>query len=126
MADSSSQPSVGEFIAGIEWSMVDRPEEVPFDETSSKTARVSQSRVDSTDVSKVTVDRGRMARSFRSFLSAISFRGKMTHEIVEAEKITGGVLIVFEDGRSAIYSTVLLHALLPKAQPVIDALGPEE
>jgi predicted RNA-binding protein YlqC (UPF0109 family) len=126
MADTSSQPSVGEFIAGIEWSMVDRPEEVPFDETPGKTASASQSRVDPTDVNRVTVDRGRVARSFRSFLSAISFRGKMTPEIVEAEKVTGGVLIVFEGGHSAIYSAVLLHELLPKAQPVIDALGPEE
>jgi predicted RNA-binding protein YlqC (UPF0109 family) len=76
MADSSSQPSVGEFIAGIEWSTADRPEEFSVDESSGKTVSVSQSRVDPTDVSKVTGDRGRTARKLRSFLSAICCRGK--------------------------------------------------
>jgi hypothetical protein len=50
----------------------------------------------------------------------------MTPEIVEVEKVTAGVLIVFEDGQSAIYSKDLLYGLLTKAQPVVDDLDPEE
>ena len=50
----------------------------------------------------------------------------MTPDIIEVERVAAGVLIVFEDGRSAVYSTVLLYELLPSAQAVIDVLGPEE
>jgi hypothetical protein len=50
----------------------------------------------------------------------------MTPDIAEVEKVPAGVLIVFEDGRSAIYSTIVLYDLLPEAQPVIDDLGPEK
>jgi hypothetical protein len=46
--------------------------------------------------------------------------------VTEVERVAGGVLIVFEDGRSAIYSNVLLYDLLRNAQSVIDDLGPEE
>ena len=49
----------------------------------------------------------------------------MTPDIVEAEIVPAGVLIVFQDGQSAIYSTILLYELLPRAQPIIDNLGPE-
>jgi hypothetical protein len=41
----------------------------------------------------------------------------MTPKIVEIENEPAGVFITFEDGRSAIYSTVLLYELLPKDQP---------
>ena len=50
----------------------------------------------------------------------------MTPDIVEVERVPAGVLIVFEDGRSAIYSTALLYELLPTAQLVVDDLGSEE
>jgi hypothetical protein len=50
----------------------------------------------------------------------------MTPDIIEVERVPAGVLIVFEDGRSALYSTVLLYELLPSAQVVVDDLGPEE
>ena len=49
----------------------------------------------------------------------------MTPDIVEVERVPAGILIVFEDGRSAVYSTVLPYELLPSAQAVIDVLGPE-
>jgi hypothetical protein len=42
----------------------------------------------------------------------------MTPEIVEMEKLPAGVLITFEDGSSAIYSTALLYDLLPNVQPI--------
>ncbi|MGC2661445.1 MAG: hypothetical protein WA324_26120 [Bryobacteraceae bacterium] len=42
----------------------------------------------------------------------------MTPDIVEVERVPAGVLIVFEDGRSAIYSTVLLYQLLPTMEPI--------
>jgi hypothetical protein len=41
----------------------------------------------------------------------------MTPDISEIEKVPGGLLISFEDGRSAIYSTALLYDLLPNVQP---------
>jgi hypothetical protein len=47
----------------------------------------------------------------------------MTPAIIEVERVPAGVLIVFEGGRSAVYSTVLLYELLPSAQAVIDDLG---
>ena len=50
----------------------------------------------------------------------------MTPDIIEVKRVAAGVLIVFEDGRSAVYSTVLLYELLPSAQAVIDVLGPEK
>jgi hypothetical protein len=42
----------------------------------------------------------------------------MTPEIAEVERIPAGILITFEDGRSAIYSKALLYELLPNDRPV--------
>lgn len=50
----------------------------------------------------------------------------MTPDIVEAEIVPAGVLIVFEDGQSAIYSKVVLYELLPNTQLVVDDLESEE
>jgi hypothetical protein len=49
----------------------------------------------------------------------------MTPNIVEIEKVPAGVLITFEDGRSAIYSTALLYELLPIDRPVTVEGEPE-
>lgn len=43
----------------------------------------------------------------------------MTPHIAEVERIPAGLLITFEDGRSAIYSTALLYDLLPTMEPII-------
>jgi hypothetical protein len=50
----------------------------------------------------------------------------MTPEIVEIEKVPAGVLITFEDHRSAIYSTALLYDLLPNVQPLPGDPEPDE
>jgi hypothetical protein len=50
----------------------------------------------------------------------------MTPDIIEVERVGAGVLITFEDGRSAIYSMALLFQLLPNAQPIEDDGSPEE
>jgi hypothetical protein len=55
----------------------------------------------------------------------IGTRRKMTPEIVEVEKVPEGVLITFEDGRSAIYSKALLYELLPNDRPVAVEGEPE-
>jgi len=39
--------------------------------------------------------------------------------IVEAERLDGGVLITFEDGKCARYSASLLHAMFSQAEEVI-------
>ncbi|HEY5254743.1 MAG TPA: hypothetical protein VIJ53_08830 [Acidobacteriaceae bacterium] len=49
----------------------------------------------------------------------------MTPDIAEIERVPAGALITFEDGRSAIYSTLLLYELLPNAQ-LVDDLKSEE
>jgi hypothetical protein len=73
MADSSSQPSVGEFVAGIEWSKAERPEEFSIDGTRTETGGVSPLRAGPTHISKVVEKRDQPARSFRTFLDTISF-----------------------------------------------------
>jgi hypothetical protein len=50
----------------------------------------------------------------------------MTPDIIGVERVGAGVLITFEDGRSAIYSMALLYQLLPNAQPIGDDGSPEE
>lgn len=50
----------------------------------------------------------------------------MTPKIVEVERVPAGLLISFEDGRSAIYSTVLLYELLPNLPTIEDSHSPEE
>jgi hypothetical protein len=42
----------------------------------------------------------------------------VTPDIVEVERAPEGVLVTFEDGRSAIYSKALLYELLPNDRPV--------
>jgi hypothetical protein len=49
----------------------------------------------------------------------------MTPDIAEVERVPAGVLITFEDGGSAIYSTFLLYQLLPNAQTVAPEGEPE-
>jgi hypothetical protein len=36
--------------------------------------------------------------------------------IVEAERMTDGILITFEDGKCAVFSSPLLYATLPQAR----------
>ncbi len=41
--------------------------------------------------------------------------------IVSAERLNGGLLIAFDDGKIAIYSATLLHDALPQAQEFNEA-----
>jgi hypothetical protein len=50
----------------------------------------------------------------------------MTPQIVEIEKVPAGVLITFEDDRSAIYPTALLYELLPNMQLLAGDTKPDE
>jgi hypothetical protein len=36
--------------------------------------------------------------------------------IIDAERLGDGVIISFEDGTSALYSTALIYAMLPQAE----------
>jgi hypothetical protein len=49
---------------------------------------------------------------------------KLAPPIVEAEKLSDGVLITFEDGKCALYSAALLLETFPQAQEI--ALDPED
>jgi len=49
----------------------------------------------------------------------------MTPDIAEVERVPAGLFITFEDGRSAIYSTLLLYELLPNGRPVTQQGEPE-
>ncbi len=46
--------------------------------------------------------------------------------IVYAERLGGGVIITFDDGKCAAYSALLLHNTLPQATEVIDSDTEEE
>lgn len=48
----------------------------------------------------------------------------MTPDIAEVQRVPAGLLITFEDGRSAVYSTALLYELLPNVQHVKANLDP--
>jgi len=37
-----------------------------------------------------------------------------------AERLDGGVVVTFEDGRTALYSAALLHDFLSQAQEILD------
>jgi len=41
--------------------------------------------------------------------------------IVYAERLGGGVIITFDDGRCAVYSALLLHNTFPQATEVKDS-----
>ena len=45
--------------------------------------------------------------------------------ILYADRLNGGVIITFDDGKCAVYSAALLHATLPQAEQVFEP-DPEE
>lgn len=46
--------------------------------------------------------------------------------ILSAEKTSTGLIIVFDDGKTALYSASALYGLLPHLEGVINGPGPEE
>jgi hypothetical protein len=47
-------------------------------------------------------------------------------EILSADRSRSGVLIAFDDGKTALYPTDMLYAALATLEGVIDGPGPEE
>jgi hypothetical protein len=47
-------------------------------------------------------------------------------KILSADRSLDGVMIVFDDGKTALYPTSLLYELLPQISGVIGGPGPEE
>ncbi len=47
-------------------------------------------------------------------------------KIVSAEKASSGLIIVFDDGKTAVYSASVLYEWLAQLKGVIDGPGPEE
>lgn len=41
--------------------------------------------------------------------------------VIEAERLRDGVIISFEDGKSAVFSASLLYETLPKAREIVSA-----
>lgn len=89
MSESSAEPSAVELIAAIARSLVDKPEAVSVNETSSETGTVLRLRVDPADVGKVIGKQGRTARSLRTILGAVSVKlhHRYSLEIVEEAKL---------------------------------------
>jgi predicted RNA-binding protein YlqC (UPF0109 family) len=74
VADSIPEYSVVELVAAIARVLVDRPQEVSINETSTETGTLFRLRVDPTDVGKIIGKQGRTARSIRTLLGAISVK----------------------------------------------------
>jgi uncharacterized protein len=88
MSENPAEPSAVELITAIARSLVDKPEEVSVNATSSEAGTVLRLRVDPTDVGKVIGKQGRTARSLRTILGAVSVKlhHRYSLEIVEEAK----------------------------------------
>jgi hypothetical protein len=51
---------------------------------------------------------------------------RYNRRIVSAERSRHGVMIVFDDGKSALFPAELLYAALSQVEGVVDGPGPEE
>jgi hypothetical protein len=47
-------------------------------------------------------------------------------KILSADRSDGGIVIAFEDGKTAHYPAEMLYAALPSLENVIEGPGPEE
>jgi hypothetical protein len=47
-------------------------------------------------------------------------------KILSADTSDGGIIVAFENGKTAFYPTEMLYAALPSLENVIDGPGPEE
>lgn len=41
--------------------------------------------------------------------------------IISADRTSNGIIVTFEDGKCALYSTTLLHAMFSQAQELLDS-----
>jgi len=46
--------------------------------------------------------------------------------IIFAERLSGGVVIAFDDGRCALFSASLLYTTIPQAEDLTDLPNPDE
>ena len=85
MEGSVPESSIVELTAVIARALVDLSEDVSVKATSNEFGTMMRLRVDPTDVSKVIGKQGKMARSIRTLLVAISakFKLRYSREIVE-------------------------------------------
>jgi hypothetical protein len=49
-----------------------------------------------------------------------------SHEVTNAERVRGGILMTFADGRCALFAPELLYSLLPQAQEMPDDIHDED
>jgi hypothetical protein len=54
-----------------------------------------------------------------------SMEDKPIPRIIEASRLKDGVLITFEDGRCAVYSTAFLDAMFPNADELMQDVNDE-
>jgi uncharacterized protein len=78
--------SVSELVVAIARALVDKPDEVFVEETSSKFGETLHLKVATSDVGLVIGQEGRMARSLRTILGAISVKLKYRYSL----EIAGG------------------------------------
>lgn len=85
MADSIPEYSVVELVAAIARSLVDKPDAVSVNESSTETGTIFRLKVDPTDVGKVIGKQGLTARSMRTILAGLSTKLERHYslEIVE-------------------------------------------
>jgi predicted RNA-binding protein YlqC (UPF0109 family) len=85
MVNTITELSVVDLIAMTARALVDKPDEVSVTAASNETSTMLKLSVDSTDVAKVIGQHGKMARSLRTLLGAISVTLKHQYslEIVE-------------------------------------------
>jgi uncharacterized protein len=85
VADSTPEYSVVELVAAIARVLVDRPEGVFVTESSTETGTVFRLKVAPADVGKIIGKQGRIARSIRTILGAVSVKlhHRYSLEIVE-------------------------------------------
>jgi uncharacterized protein len=81
VADSTLELSVVELVTGIARALVDRPEDVSINQTSTETGTLFRLRVDPKDVGKIIGKQGRTARSLRTLLGAISVKLKHRYSL---------------------------------------------
>jgi hypothetical protein len=49
-----------------------------------------------------------------------------SHEVTNAERVRGGILMTFADGKCALFPAELLYSLLPQAQEIPEGMKEEE
>ena len=51
-------------------------------------------------------------------MSSSSMDARPEPRIVSSDRMDSGIVVSFDDGKTALYSAALLHATLPQARPI--------